>query len=90
MITHDGYLKCLQKSFFGTNEPTKLKYCDVITDLYGGSTTDTLIQFTDRGNYIFLPIHKDPESKHKDQGIHISTLIGMELENNFFIRFHTN
>ena len=79
MITHDGYLKRLsKKAFFGTNEPTKLKDGDVITDLYAVATTDTLIQFTDRGNYIFLPIHKIPESKHKDQGIHISTLIGME------------
>ena len=79
MITHDGYLKRLsKKAFFGTNEPTKLKDGDVITDLYVVATTDTLIQFTDRGNYIFLPIHKIPESKHKDQGIHISTLIGME------------
>lgn len=79
MITHDGYLKRLsKKAFFGTNEPTKLKDGDVITDLYAVATTDTLIQFTDCGNYIFLPIHKIPESKHKDQGIHISTLIGME------------
>lgn len=79
MITHDGYLKRLsKKAFFGTNEPTKLKDGDVITDLYAVATTDTLIQFTDRGNYIFLPIHKILESKHKDQGIHISTLIGME------------
>ncbi len=79
MITHDGYLKRLsKKAFFGTNEPTKLKDGDVITDIYGVSTTDTLLQFTDRGNYIFLPIHKIPESKHKDQGIHVSTLIGME------------
>lgn len=79
MITHDGYLKRLsKKAFFGTSEPTKLKEGDVITDIYGVSTTDTLLQFTDRGNYIFLPIHKIPESKHKDQGIHVSTLIGME------------
>ena len=35
MITHDGYLKRLsKKAFFGTNEPTKLKDGDVITDLY--------------------------------------------------------
>lgn len=79
MITHDGYLKRLsKKAFFGTSEPTKLKEGDVITDIYGVSTTDTLLQFTDRGNYIFLPIHKIPESKHKDQGIHVSTLITME------------
>ena len=88
MITHDGYLKRLsKKAFFGTNEPTKLKDGDVITDLYAVATTDTLIQFTDRGNYIFLPIHKIPESKHKDQGIHISTLIGMETNEKVIFSF---
>ena len=88
MITHDGYLKRLsKKAFFGTSEPTKLKEGDVITDIYGVSTTDTLLQFTDRGNYIFLPIHKIPESKHKDQGIHVSTLIGMESNEKVIFSF---
>ncbi|MCM1259429.1 MAG: DNA topoisomerase IV subunit A [Prevotella sp.] len=88
MITHDGYLKRLsKKAFFGTNEPTKLKEGDVISDIYEVSTTDTLIQFTDRGNYVFLPIHKIPESKHKDQGIHVSTLIGMETNEKVIFSF---
>lgn len=88
MITHDGYLKRLsKKAFFGTNEPTKLKEGDVISDIYEVSTTDTLIQFTDRGNYVFLPIHKIPESKHKDQGIHVSTLIGMETNEKIIFSF---
>lgn len=88
MITHDGYLKRLsKKAFFGTNEPTKLKEGDVISDIYGVSTTDTLLQFTDMGNYIFLPIHKIPESKHKDQGIHVSTLIGMEPNEKIIFSF---
>lgn len=79
MITHDGYLKRLsKKAFLATTEPTKIKDGDVLTDIYETSTTDTLIQFTDRGNYIFLPIHKIPECKHKDLGFHVSTLIGME------------
>lgn len=91
MITHDGYLKRLsKKAFFGTNEPTKLKEGDVITDIYGVSTTDTLLQFTDRGNYIFLPIHRIPESKHKDQGIHVSTLIGMEPNEKVIFSFPVN
>lgn len=91
MITHDGYLKRLsKKAFFGTSEPTRLKEGDVITDIYGVSTTDTLLQFTDRGNYIFLPIHKIPESKHKDQGIHVSTLIGMEPNEKVIFSFPVN
>lgn len=81
LITHDGYLKRLsKKAFFANdaNEPTKLKDGDVITDIYEVCTTDTLLQFTNLGNYVFLPIHKIPECKHRDLGYHVSTLIGME------------
>lgn len=79
IITHDGYLKHLsKKAFLATTEPTKLKDGDVISDIYSVSTTDVLIQFTNKGNYVYLPIHKIPECKHKDLGFHVSTLIGME------------
>ena len=37
-----------------------------------------MLQFTNLGNYIYLPIHKIPETKHKDLGYHVSTLISME------------
>ena len=88
LITHDGYLKRLsKKAFLATTEPTKLKDGDVITDVYETSTTDTLIQFTDKGNYIFLPIHKIPEVKHKDLGFHVSTLIGMETNEKVIFSF---
>ena len=80
LVTKDGYLKRLSKKAFYApqTEPTKLKEGDIISDIYEVSTTDTLLQFTDLGNYIYLPIHKIPEVKHKDFGYHISTLIGME------------
>ena len=61
-----------------TTEPTKLKDGDVISDIYSVSTTDVLIQFTNKGNYVYLPIHKIPECKHKDLGYHVSTLVGMD------------
>ena len=81
LITHDGYLKRISMRAFGTlgeGEQTKLKDGDVLTDIYSVTTVDVLLQFTNLGNYIFLPIHKIPESKHKDLGYHVSTLITME------------
>ena len=79
IITHDGYLKRLsKKAFSASTEQTKLKDGDIISDIYSVTTTDTLIQFTNKGNYVFLPIHKIPECKHKDLGFHVSTLIGMD------------
>ena len=80
LITKDGYLKRLSKKAFYApqTEPTKLKDGDVIADIYEVSTTDTLLQFTNKGNYVYLPIHKIPESKHKDLGYHVSTLISVD------------
>ena len=81
LITHDGYLKRISMRAFGTlaeGEQTKLKDGDVLTDIYSVSTVDVLLQFTNLGNYIYLPIHKIPETKHKDLGYHVSTLISME------------
>ncbi len=79
IITHDGYLKRLsKKAFAASTEQTKLKDGDIISDIYSVTTTDTLIQFTNKGNYVFLPIHKIPDCKHKDLGFHVSTLISMD------------
>lgn len=79
IITHDGYIKRMsKKAYLAVSEPTKLKEGDVITDIYNVMTTDTLLQFTNLGNYIYLPIHKIPDVKHRDFGFHTSTLITMD------------
>lgn len=81
IVTHHGYLKRLtKKAYSATNEPTKLKEDDVISNIYEVSTTDTLLQFTNFGNYVYLPIHKIPDVKHRDLGYHVSTLIQMEAD----------
>ena len=90
LITHDGYLKRISMRAFGTlaeGEQTKLKDGDVLTDIYSVTTVDVLLQFTNLGNYIFLPIHKIPETKHKDLGFHVSTLISMEPNEKIIFSF---
>ena len=90
LITHDGYLKRISMRAFSTlgeGEQTKLKDGDVLTDIYSVTTVDVLLQFTNLGNYIFLPIHKIPESKHKDLGYHVSTLISMEPNEKIIFSF---
>jgi topoisomerase-4 subunit A len=79
IITHDGYLKRLsKKTYASAQDGIKLKEGDVITGTFEAMTTDTLIQFTDLGNYVYLPVHKIPEVKNKDLGFHVSSLIGIE------------
>ena len=83
MITYQGYIKRMTKKAYlalqmSDEQQTKVKDGDIVTDVYEATTTDVLIQFTDLGNYVYLPLFKIPECKHKDLGIHISTMIGME------------
>ncbi len=83
MITNQGYIKRMTKKAYAAlqmsdEQQTKVKDGDIVTDVYEATTTDVLLQFTDLGNYVYLPLFKIPECKHKDLGIHISTLIAME------------
>ena len=90
LISHDGYLKRINMRAYqslGEGESTKLKDGDVLTDIYSVSTVDVLLQFTNLGNYIYLPIHKIPEVKHKDLGYHVSTLITMEPNEKIIFSF---
>jgi len=78
MVTHDGYLKRMSKKAFGSNEETKLKDDDVMIATYEATTLDTLLLFTNLGNYVFLPIQKIPDVKHKDLGYNVSTLVTID------------
>src|SRR5699024_8689937 len=53
---------------------------DVLLDLHFASTLDKLLVFTDKGNYLFIPLHKLEEFKWKELGKHISYLIKVSPE----------
>ena len=76
VVTNDGYVKRVsQKSYNSSDEETALKPGDFVRSKYFVSTQDTLLLFTNLGNYLYIPIHKLPECKWKDLGlslIHIS------------------
>ncbi|MGD9887417.1 MAG: DNA topoisomerase IV subunit A [Bacilli bacterium] len=78
VYTNDGYIKRMTPKAFANNEDTKLKDEDVVIATYNVTTTDTLLLFTNLGNYVFLPISKIPEVKHKDLGYNVSTLASIE------------
>jgi topoisomerase-4 subunit A len=78
IITIDGYIKRMTPKSYENNEETKLKDNDIIIATYEVTTTDTLLLFTNLGNYVFLPISKIPEVKHKDLGYNVSTLAAIE------------
>ncbi len=74
IVTKDGYIKKMAPKFYNTEEETKLKDNDIIVAQYLSSTVDTLLLFTDKGNYVYLPVSKIPDVKHKDVGFNVSTL----------------
>ncbi len=76
VVTNDGYVKRVSmKSYNATDEETTLKPGDFVRSKYFVSTQDTLLLFTNLGNYLYIPIHKLSECKWKDLGKHISNTI---------------
>ena len=76
VVTNDGYVKKVsQKSYAASDEETTLKPGDFVKSIYQVSTQDTLILFTNLGNYLYIPIHKLPDCKWKELGKHISNTV---------------
>ena len=76
VVTNDGYVKRVsQKSYKTSDEETTLKPGDFVTGRFLASTKDSLLLFTNLGNYLYVPIHIISETKWKDLGKHISNTI---------------
>ena len=83
VITKDGYVKRVSKrSYSSTDTNTGLKDQDYIIGIYELNTMDTVLMFTDIGNYLFVPVHEIPDMKWKDLGKHISNIIKINPEEN--------
>ena len=80
VVTNDGYVKrvSLRSYQSSNNEDTLLKENDYITGLYQMNTLNTLLLFTNMGNYLYVPVHEITESKWKELGKHISNLISLK------------
>lgn len=84
MVTSEGYVKrCSLRSYQSAVEPT-LKDQDYILGLYHLNTLDTVLLFTNLGNYLYLPVYLIPDLKWKDIGKHISNIIKL-AENEYII-----
>ncbi len=76
-ITRDGYIKRISNRSIKASEQTPFgkKEDDYIVDFMKANTVQNLLVFTDKGNYLFIPLHKVEEFKWKDLGKHISYLV---------------
>ena len=83
VVTKDGYVKRVSKrSYAATDDKTGLKELDYVIGMYELNTMDTILMFTDIGNYLYVPVHEIPDLKWKDLGKHISNIIKISPEEN--------
>lgn len=79
-ITRDGYIKKVSmRSYNASNtDPTRMKDSDSVLAYGSCSTLDTLLFFTNRGTYGYLPVYEIEEGKWKDLGSHLGNYIKMD------------
>lgn len=77
LVTKDGYIKRTSFRSYTSSNPTDLtiKDNDYIIGLYEMNTTDTILLFTSKGNYLHIPVHIIPDLKWKDMPKHVSNII---------------
>ena len=79
VVTKEGYIKRVsQRSYSQANDETTIKEDDYIIGMYNTNTMDTLLVFTNLGNYLYIPVYEIPEAKWKDLGKHISNIINID------------
>lgn len=81
-VSNEGYVKRvpLRSYMSSKDEETSLKEGDYIIGLYNITTADVILLFTNKGNYLYLPVRDIPEGKWKDLGKHISNVISLSEE----------
>ena len=83
VVTKEGYIKRVSiRSHEASDSETGLKEGDYVTGKYKMNTMDTLLLFTDLGNYLYIPVHEIPDLKWKDLGKHVSNLIAIKANEN--------
>ena len=82
VVTHDGYVKRVSMRSYDSNEATLVKDGDYVIGLYKINTLNTVLLFTDLGNYLYLPVYEIPDCKWKELGKHISNIIKLEPNEN--------
>ncbi len=80
-VSREGYVKRVSlRSYSASDERTTLKEGDYLLGLYQLNTMDTILLFTNLGNYLYVPVYEIPDLKWKDLGKHISNIIKLSAD----------
>lgn len=79
-VTKDGYVKrTSMRSYQASNsQDITMKESDYLLFEETMNTQHHLLLFTNRGNYIYQPIHELPDIRWKDLGQHISSIVPLD------------
>ncbi|MBD1379354.1 DNA topoisomerase IV subunit A [Metabacillus arenae] len=81
-VTKDGYIKrTSQRSYAASNgRDFGMKDSDMLLAQFEMNTTDVLLLFTNKGSYLYCPVHELPDVRWKDIGQHIGNLIPIDRD----------
>ena len=79
-VSRDGYVKRVSMRSFTASEGTVTgkKEGDELIGSISCDTLDTLLLFTSKGNYAYLPVWQIEEAKWKDNGMHLNKVIRID------------
>ena len=86
-ITKEGYVKRASLRSYQATQEAGLKQDDALLFEREISTLETLLIFTNMGNYIYLPVYKIEEQKWKDLGTYINNITPIET-NEMIVSVH--
>jgi topoisomerase-4 subunit A len=81
-VTKHGYVKrTSQRSYAASNgQDLAMKDSDRLLAQLDMNTKDVLLLFTNKGNYLFCPVHELPDIRWKDLGQHVANIIAIERD----------
>lgn len=80
IITKEGYVKRVFLRSYDKDSETIVKDGDYVIGRYKISTLDTILIFTNKGNYLYVPVFELPDLKWKELGKHISNIITLSSD----------
>ena len=87
VVTKEGYVKRVSLRSYDKDIETTLKDGDYVIGRYKISTLDTILMFTNKGNYLYVPVYELPDLKWKEMGKHISNIINISSDENIISVF---
>ena len=77
-VSKKGYAKRSSLKSYGASEEGSLpalKSNDSLVAVGKCMTTDTLLVFTSKGNYLYIPVFELTETRWKDEGVHVNSIV---------------